>query len=303
MPYDYLKTIEMAIEIADVFALSSDFNMFVPIARMLLFPTIYESDIIYEQYDGEAKLEEKIKETQTTDSRVTEKLMNKDNVLEQLTFMKKFYTKLFTEQDDVIKYTEANQPDIILSASVNRVYLNLLLAYHKYNNFYSYTCALKKEVGNSKFGELVQKIIDTSYSLLSAHLKESAKDQDDKNKDVGQFLTRVEETIVMILNLVYSSSISPYPDELSDILDSSLRPLTLQLERGYLSIIKTRETDPSKPAPKSVVASESKSLAASRAKAFTERLKEITEGKFANGDGILFEKDLKRLHNSLAGFS
>jgi hypothetical protein len=40
----------------------------------------------------------------------------------------------------------------------------------------------------------------------------------------------------------------------------------------------------------------------SKAKEFEEKVNEATEGKKNNSDGIFSEKDLKRLHNSLAGF-
>lgn len=53
MPHDFVKALEMAIDIADVLAMSGDFNIFLPIARMLLFPTIYESDLIYGMHSSE----------------------------------------------------------------------------------------------------------------------------------------------------------------------------------------------------------------------------------------------------------
>ncbi len=103
MPHDYVKALEMATEIADVLALSGDFNIFMPIARLLLFPTIYESALIYgtlflsphiipsltlcAENEDEARLEEKIKNTKD-DRQLVEKLLNKNDILEQLTFMK-----------------------------------------------------------------------------------------------------------------------------------------------------------------------------------------------------------------------
>ena len=47
MPYDLIRAIEAATDIGDVLAVSGNFNIFLPIARLLLFPTIYESDMIY----------------------------------------------------------------------------------------------------------------------------------------------------------------------------------------------------------------------------------------------------------------
>lgn len=52
--------------------------------------------------------------------------------------------KLWSEAPDLIKYVEENQPDVIMSASVNRTYLNLLLAHNRFPSFYKYTIALKK---------------------------------------------------------------------------------------------------------------------------------------------------------------
>lgn len=47
MPHDLIQALDLAIEIADVLAISGDFNIFLPMARLLLFPTIYEPDLIY----------------------------------------------------------------------------------------------------------------------------------------------------------------------------------------------------------------------------------------------------------------
>lgn len=77
---------------------------------------------------------------------------------------RKFYTKLWGEQSDIIEYATANQPDLILSASVNRTYLNLLLVNHQYNTFYSYAITLQK-VHTLSIVYLLYLIVDLVYYL------------------------------------------------------------------------------------------------------------------------------------------
>lgn len=40
MPHDFIKALEMGIELADTFVLIGNFADFAPVARFLLFPTI-----------------------------------------------------------------------------------------------------------------------------------------------------------------------------------------------------------------------------------------------------------------------
>jgi len=300
MPYDLIRAIEAATDIADVLAVSGDFNIFLPIARLLFFPTIYESDFIYD-HDIDDKQEEKIKQTQADERQLVEKLLNKNDILEQLTFMKKFYVKLWGEQGDIIEYATANQPDLILSASLNRTYLNLLLAHHQYSKFYAYAITLQKETAGSKFAEQVKETVGKSYAHLGAYVKETREpppyDDRDKQRSIPLIyssLAQVEHAILDVIKILYNPSIFPFPDELTDLLDQALKPLTQQLEKHYIQMLKIRETDSSKPSSKSIVSG--------KAKEFDDKVKELTEGKNNNSDGIFSEKDIKRLHNSLAGF-
>lgn len=129
-----------------------------------------------------------------------------------------------------------------MSASLNRLYLNILISNNKYLAFFNYALALKKvcfavifayylrcykECGKSKFGDIIQQNIDASYARLSAFLKDvNTKDEDrEKGKEIppAEALVRIEDTILMVLGVLYSTSIFPFPDELSDMLDPALK--------------------------------------------------------------------------------
>src|SRR5689334_21889473 len=103
-----------------------------PIARILLYPTIYEPR-------GEGT---------TSPAVLVNSLLNQELVMEQLSFLRKFTKLLWSsdpkDEDQLIPLVEQQKPKLILSATANRIYLNTVLFKHRYDLFYIRAAELSK---------------------------------------------------------------------------------------------------------------------------------------------------------------
>lgn len=72
LPIDYIKALAVGEELGDIFAFGNWNEFFFPVARLLLYPTIYDSST----------------ETVTIPPILANALLNQEDVMEQLVFVK-----------------------------------------------------------------------------------------------------------------------------------------------------------------------------------------------------------------------
>jgi len=164
----YLEAIELAERLAILFA-KERWNDFLSIPRLILYPMIYEFGKNDNNTDnssggggsGGSNTWENISKYTGNKlvNAIVDSLLNPADIIIQISFLKEFTRMLWShnqeDEKQLVSYMEEKKPKLILSATINRIYLNALRYYKHFDKFYIHIEDLLKVLRSSIFYLLI----------------------------------------------------------------------------------------------------------------------------------------------------
>jgi len=271
--HDYLRSLQFAQDLGEIFKTKNKWNDFIPIAKSVLRPTIYENG------------------SEKPSTQITAALSNANDILDQIDFLKEA-TKLQwsanpQDEDELIPFYEGHRPKLILSASLQRIFLNALLQRHQYNKFYNYSFSLLKIVEGFEFQAYLSKALKTEwFARLQDYVQEcqvGLQTSSDQPWETVKYYDSVIE-IVKILE-----TCEALPSSVTSYLPPNLKQLTLDLENALLELKKVNTASSNK----------TKVQANKEAKRLANEIDSVIKGKMVNKQ---WKKEVSGLLSMLKSF-
>eukprot|EP01133_Synstelium_polycarpum_P001392 gene1392-1606_t len=207
------------------------------------------------------------------ESKINEHLATSESIVQQLSFMRDFTKILMSpspvsdgsdpDAEDIIDYSSRNRPTIILSSSINRIYLTILAESFIYDQFYIVLLNLLNATEGFEINEPLKELYDAFTPDFISYIENSQARDRAKPWDSERYSTPML-TAISILNNVPVTSM---PVEFYKTVSTSIPVFIEELEVSLASMLHT--PDPSVALPGKVQASQ-------RATSLFELIKTIT---------------------------
>ncbi|EFA86679.1 hypothetical protein PPL_00481 [Heterostelium album PN500] len=208
------------------------------------------------------------------ESKILEILNSPDAYIKQLSFMRGF-TKILSSPtpvsdgsnpdfEDIIDYSSKNRPTIILSTSINRIYLSILAESFIYDQFYIVLLNLLSTTEGLEFNGPLKDLYDAFTPEFLSFIKNSQQRDKTKLWDSERFSTPLLTSISILFNVQQSI----IPNDYYETLSTSIPVFIEELDNSFVSML--QQPDPSIPLPGKVQASQ-------KAKAIFDQVKSLTE--------------------------
>lgn len=248
MPYNYLMALDLVSQMSRVFN-SKTPKLFKNICSLLLFPTIYETDIDFDTIYA------------TDLYRTTiDGLLNASTMLgvqldctylgDQIEFLKKFYEILWSQNPSYIIKLFDNSKSICISSTAVRIYLNQLLINKDFDKFYIKVTQFIERTKGYPFEDVLQRYLNSNVKKLQNYLKEcysgriNREDDDLLKKEPSEpSITKAKclgHAGLMIINILCCSDTRHLPKQFQNVLTGELKQIQSDLE-NVLNVIKSKD--------------------------------------------------------------
>eukprot|EP01116_Phalansterium_solitarium_P009243 TRINITY_DN2330_c0_g2_i1.p1 TRINITY_DN2330_c0_g2~~TRINITY_DN2330_c0_g2_i1.p1 ORF type:complete len:841 (-),score=-40.49 TRINITY_DN2330_c0_g2_i1:39-2561(-) len=262
----YVKALEVGKCLADIYHSVGGWADFLPMARLLLQPTIYDTS-------QDASTGNQVSTMLAT------KLAKHEDVISQLDFMRSFYELLWSpdpnDQTQMISFVEDNKPEVVWNATTNRLFFNVLLLQNQYDKFYIESNYLVKVAEGAEFSEILNRLRNDAFPKLQNYLQE-CQIRTDKPSDLSQY----RDALRIIINTLLNSA--QLPKNVVAFLTPTLSQVQLDLENVLLELSTT-----------------DKAAAARGAEEIVEMLEGLTEGLTARNK---YHSQIMAMLDMLRGF-
>ncbi|GAM17279.1 hypothetical protein SAMD00019534_004540 [Acytostelium subglobosum LB1] len=208
------------------------------------------------------------------EAKLNEYLGTPEAIIQQLTFMRG-YSKILASPtpvgdgsnpdfEDIIDFSSKNRPAIILSSSINRMYLSLLAESLIYDQLFIVLLNLRSVTEGFEFNEPLTELYEAFTPDFLSFIKNSQ--QRDKSKLWDS--ERYSIPLLTAISILHNVPVTAIPKDFYDTLTESIPVFIEELDNSFLSML--QQPDPSVPLPGKIQAQQ-------KSKGLFEAVKSITD--------------------------